>query len=415
MLEWVETTVADILRLGPKSIYEIGCGTGMLLMRIVPHLDRYVGVDFSRVVLEKLRMQLRAVPWVANRVEIFERTANDFDAVAEQSVDTVVLNSVVQYFPNATYLTRVLEKAINIVRPGGRVFVGDVRNLALLSPFASSVEIFQAEDEVRREDLRSRVRRRIEREQEVVISPAYFVSLQGRYSKVSRVEISPRYGFADNEMTRYRYNAVLHVGREPDASHYCEFVDWKQQKWTLDEIRSLLRRRPRGCLGIMRIQNARLEGDLATLAAINDVDASYTAGEIRHKLKQNIGHGIHPQALIDLGREDLGFAVFLSWAACRPDGSFDVCFIPTELQRSVTMPAIDWPKPEPAAFVQLTNAPGQGKIRKELVSLLFAHCRQNLPGGMVPSIIALVDALVRNSDGTVDSSALLTNITRATI
>jgi hypothetical protein len=47
--EWVETTVEDILRLEPKSVYEIGCGTGMLLMRIAPSCERYAAADFSPV------------------------------------------------------------------------------------------------------------------------------------------------------------------------------------------------------------------------------------------------------------------------------------------------------------------------------------------------------------------------------
>ena len=34
MREWVENTVGDILSLKPKSLCEIGCGTGMLVMRL---------------------------------------------------------------------------------------------------------------------------------------------------------------------------------------------------------------------------------------------------------------------------------------------------------------------------------------------------------------------------------------------
>ena len=40
MHEWLQTTIADILRLLPKSVYEIGCGTGMLLMQIAPNCTR---------------------------------------------------------------------------------------------------------------------------------------------------------------------------------------------------------------------------------------------------------------------------------------------------------------------------------------------------------------------------------------
>ena len=45
------------------------------------------------------------------------------------------LNSVIQYFPDLDYLMTVLEGAVESVRPGGAVFVGDVRSL----PSAGSV------------------------------------------------------------------------------------------------------------------------------------------------------------------------------------------------------------------------------------------------------------------------------------
>src|SRR5205085_11679692 len=41
MQEWLQTTVADILSLEPKCVYEVGCGTGMLLMKIAPSCTKY--------------------------------------------------------------------------------------------------------------------------------------------------------------------------------------------------------------------------------------------------------------------------------------------------------------------------------------------------------------------------------------
>jgi len=57
--------------------------------------------------------------------------------------------------------------------------------------------------------------------------------------------------------------------------------------------------------------------------------------------------------------------------------------------------------------VRLSNAPGQRKLRNELINQLVALCIQSLLPESVPGRIALVDALVRTSDGVVDSKALL--------
>ena len=107
MHEWVESTVADILTLAPKRVCELGCGTGLLLMKIAPRCDHYTAVDFSAIVLERLREQLQQVPDLARRVDVVEGRAHSYQSLDQNPVDTVVINSVVQYFPNISYLTNV--------------------------------------------------------------------------------------------------------------------------------------------------------------------------------------------------------------------------------------------------------------------------------------------------------------------
>jgi ubiquinone/menaquinone biosynthesis C-methylase UbiE len=407
MREWVENTVGDILWLKPRIICEIGCGTGMLVMRVAPHCERYVAVDQSPAVLERLRQQLRSVPGVAERVEVVESQAAQLDRFGENTFDTVVLSSVVQFFPNLGYLTKVLENAINIVRPGGHVYVGDVRSLPLFQAFASSVELFQAADELSAAELRDRIHRRLDREPELVLSPAYFLSLQNRFPRISRVDIRPLRGRADNEMTRFRYEAILHIGDDNPPIFDGEFLDWTECSWGLNEIRSEMRRRSNQPFGIKGIRNARIEKDLAAMAILDGADAAYTAGELRQRAQKNVDDGIHPQALFDLESEGLGFAVFLSWAACQHDGSYDAFFISKESLQGAALPAIKWLAPDASEFAHLSNAPGQVKFRNELIKQLVAHCRQKLPEALVPDQIALVDTFPRTAGGLVSDQALL--------
>ncbi|HEX2092144.1 MAG TPA: amino acid adenylation domain-containing protein, partial [Longimicrobiaceae bacterium] len=137
MREWVERTVDRILALRPERVLEIGCGTGLLLFRVAPHVRQYHGTDFSGVALEHVRRHLDGLP----QVTLSEREADDLEEFAGAGFDTVVLNSVAQYFPGVEYLLRVLEGAAAAVRPGGRIFVGDVRSLPLLEAFHASVEL----------------------------------------------------------------------------------------------------------------------------------------------------------------------------------------------------------------------------------------------------------------------------------
>ncbi len=227
----------------------------------------------------------------------------------------------------------------------------------------------------------------------MVISPAYFLSLPRRIPKISRVDIRPLRGRVDNEMTRFRYEVILHIAHDNAAHIKVEFLDWTEDEWTLDEIRSMATQHPNQPIGMKDIRNARLESDLAAMAILDGADATYTVKDLRHFAEQSAKEVIHPQALLDLETENLDFKVFLSWAACRRDGSYDACLIPAEQVQGMTSPAINWPGPDASEFVHFANAPGQVRMRNEFTAQLMAHCNQNLPQESVPGKIVLVDTL----------------------
>ena len=131
------------------------------------------------------------------------------------------------------------------------------------------------------------------------------------------------------------------------------------------------------------------------MAILDGPDTPPTAGELRHRAAKNEGEGVHPQALLDLETEGVGFKVFLSWAACRRDGSYDACLIPAGELQGANSPAVNWPEPDASEFVQYANAPGQVKMRNELKAQLMAHCNQNLPQELVPREIVFVDTMER--------------------
>ena len=120
MREWVEGTVDRIRVLQPQRVLEIGCGTGLLLYRLAPQCQEYLGTDFSRVALQTIRQGLADRTDLAH-VVLEHRVANDFTGIAEGSVDTVIINSVTQYLPSMDYLVQVLEDAVRTVKPGGRL------------------------------------------------------------------------------------------------------------------------------------------------------------------------------------------------------------------------------------------------------------------------------------------------------
>ena len=123
----------------------------------------------------------------------------------------MILNSVAQYLPSIEYLACVLEGAYPLVRPGGSIFVGDVRSLPLIEAFHVSVQLAKATDSVALEQLRERVRQNVEREKELVIAPAFFTAF-GHHACCGPAQVQLKRGRRHNELTRFRYDVVIPVG-----------------------------------------------------------------------------------------------------------------------------------------------------------------------------------------------------------
>ena len=124
------------------AILEIGCGTGMVLYRVAPKVEHYTAVDLSPHALETIRAEL--TPEESAKVVLLQQAAHELNGVADRSCDTVVINSVAQYFPDSDYLIQVLKRASELVEDGGRIFVGDVRSRDHLEAFQTLVALHQA-------------------------------------------------------------------------------------------------------------------------------------------------------------------------------------------------------------------------------------------------------------------------------
>jgi hypothetical protein len=280
-------------------LLEIGCGTGLLLHRLAPATERYVGTDISPAAIALLTDQ-------APGAELLHREATDFGGFDTGAFDTVVINSVVQYFPSAAYLLDVVAGAVDVTADGGSVFVGDVRSLALLEAFHASVELFQTNDDAGREELLERVRRRVDLEEQLVLDPRFFLALRDRFDRVSRVEIVPHRGRTENELTKYRYDAILRVGGETAGAEPA-WTDWAAERPALDAIRARLQGRPDG-LALAGVPNGRVARDVEIVEQLGRADGPERAGVLR---EVSGAGGLHVDDLCALGAE-LGYRVELS-------------------------------------------------------------------------------------------------------
>src|SRR5581483_6572665 len=256
MCEWVEQTVARIHTLHPAHVLEIGCGTGLLLLRLAPYCASYVATDFSEVALQAVQKQLAYLNEQPPAISLLLRPADDFSELAAGTFDTVVLNSIAQYFPSVEYLLQVLEGALRLVRPGGSVFIGDIRSFTLLEMYHTSVEVFRAPADLSCQQLRELVQKRVALDEELAISPAFFLALQQRLPNIAQVEILHKRGSHHNELTRFRYDVILRIAEE-GTNFETPVLTW-HENLTPSEIRTLLQEQAPASLALARVPNARL-------------------------------------------------------------------------------------------------------------------------------------------------------------
>jgi SAM-dependent methyltransferase len=210
MVEWLDRTVELVLRARPRRLLELGCGTGMLLHRLHPHLRSYVGADIAAEVVDRL------TGWALPGVTVVRAAAHEIDGVAVREAlagerpDCVLLNSVTQCFPDTGYLATVLRAAVDLVEPGGTVVIGDVRHAGLHHAFARWVE--QALDPaVAGTELNRRTHRRAAADRELLLDPAALACAALGTARDVRIAVHAKPLAADTELGRFRFDAVLHV------------------------------------------------------------------------------------------------------------------------------------------------------------------------------------------------------------
>ncbi|MDZ7752623.1 MAG: amino acid adenylation domain-containing protein [Gammaproteobacteria bacterium] len=400
MTDYVDGTTARIRALGPGRILEIGCGAGLILFPLLADCDGYVGTDLAVERIDRLRA-LKADPALCARVvgladARFEVRRADEVVGLGTDFDTIVLSSVVQYFPDADYLVAVLEQLVGrCLAPGGSLFLGDIRNLALLDAFYAALELHDAAADASAAQLNERIRQRRNAERELALDPRFFTRLKQRLPQICQVDVLPKTGSAVNELTRFRYDVVLRTAAETMPVDALTWLDGRVESLDLDDIVDRLGSAQ--TLAIRNVPNRRTSQAATAAAALRRRSGTVADIDIDRG-----PHGLDPADLERAGHA-AGFVVDLSLAAALADGAFDVVFRRAAEQ---PLPRLDWTPFAVAPDQALANAPIFAALADELGPRLHADLSTALPAALVPAEIVVVEQLPTLPSGKLDRHAL---------
>ena len=395
MREWCDATQRNLLDLAPDRVLEIGCGTGMILYSILDTVDHYTGIDLSANALTRIAEELS--PSEQAKTDLRKLPAHAIGQFEGGGFDTVVINSVAQYFPNADYLADVLIRACDLVSDGGQIFVGDVRSLEQLTAFHTVVELNQAPAQLDAAALSSRIDTRTKRDSELVLGEEFFQALVRDVPRLQGVTLTLKRGAEANEMTDFRYDVVLHVGTQ--AADMLG-LPAPQRASSDAEIVDLLNTAP-PVLFLQGLQNARLAPVYRARAVLEGSEAT-SAQALRDLLATDRSHGIDPGALFDLHPD-----YEIAWARFNRDDPalFDVAFrhesqngAPVAMQTDAAALA------HPAAYANQPAA--QSDDQSQLIDQLRAHLKEYLPEYMIPSAFVAMAAFPLTPNGKIDRKAL---------
>ncbi|HJP74822.1 MAG TPA: amino acid adenylation domain-containing protein [Pseudonocardiaceae bacterium] len=380
MLDWRDAAVAQVLKFAPKRVLEIGVGSGLLMAKIVGEVEEFWGTDISATVVDRIRAQAEQAGY-GDRVHLSAGSADDLSGLPRGHFDTVMLNSVIQYFPGADYLDRVLDDVFELIAPGGRLIVGDVRNAATHRMLLTGVQR-TAHPHAAHDELRSSVEKAVLAERELVVAPEWFTDWARARGFV--VDIRIKTGAAHNELTRHRYEVIL----QRSAAGVLDIANvpalaWGGQVAELSELDDL----GAAAIRVTGLPNARLAEEAAVAVAAGVLGA--TALSLTP---------VDPEDVYQWAKER-DREVIVTWSGA-DSRWFDVVILPRGNQLVVSGGFV------PGSGRIRANNPALAKAIGPLLAALPDYLRQRLPDYMVPATVVPLSEIPLTPNGKLNRRAL---------
>lgn len=394
MFEWQKLTVQSILALHPEHVLEIGVGTGLLLQEVAQHCTTYYASDLSETTISHLKLTIQDQPELKQKVHFHHQPAHDTQGFPRDFFDTLIINSVIQYFPSDTYLKEVIVGGLNLLKPGGKIFIGDIRNLSLLNYFASQIVAEQYPGEAL---FSKRAQALIEdvifRENELLLRPEFFTQLERALGDVAGVDIRLKRSRTANELMHYRYDVIIYKSGTPTISlEHIPCLPWVTQ---VDNFARLAQKLNTAQLPFLRVQdipNRRLSQPRAWEQRLDPSSA---------EVSTLVQESVEPEELHVLA-EQLGYQAISTWNS-NEKSRFDTVFFKVHALQGKAPVNVFVSR---QAIQRVANNPNAASQHLALNKELRTWVSTQLPAHMVPNMISSIAQMPLTANGKLNAKAL---------
>ena len=201
MRESVNNTYTKLLPYLNKEtkVMEIGVGSGLICEAVAPDVKEYIGIDISDQTLSITEKRLTDKG--IKNIAFFKNEAVNVNSKGFKDIDLIIMNSVSQCFPGYNYFIQTIENALSCMSDQGIIFVGDILDY----------------DE--REHWRNELNKngKVINKRDLWYSRKFIDQLPAFIKGIDSVDISGKLYDIENELSLYRYDAMIYVDKNKEG------------------------------------------------------------------------------------------------------------------------------------------------------------------------------------------------------
>ncbi|KAK2599048.1 hypothetical protein QQS21_005515 [Conoideocrella luteorostrata] len=404
MEEWLQDTIGTILNGRPAShVLEIGSGSGMILFNLGSGLQSYVGIEPSEKAVQFITKSAKLAPMLSGKVKMYNASAGDIHLIREDlSPETVIINSVAQYFPSQDYLFKVIKDLVQL-KGVQTLFFGDIRSYAQYRDFLAARALHMLGGEATPDQVRAVMTQLESSETEFLVDPAFFTGLQDRLPDyVGHVEILPKAMHATNELSCYRFSAVVHIRQngQPMQVHtidQSQWHDYESEALTRHSLRQMLQTPSTpSVLAVGNIPHSKTAFERHIVDGLDNqgqqLDPATWQSSIRDKAQSRSALSV-----VDLKAlaQEAGYGVETSWARqFSQRGGLDAIFHKIGTTEGSGRVLFQFPtEHQGRAQNTLSTQPMRQQFRRSVQEQLREKMKSELPSHMTPDKIVVVDKM----------------------